>query len=231
VRYLILFILCLLTACTRQVERSSFSEGVIASRNLVGQYGEVQSKEISAYLDSIIHRLNGAMMRQKSRYAMRPFEVKVLATRIPIAASPGGGMICVSSGLIVSLRTEAELAFVFAHEMSHEYLGHLARVQNNPVPDDQLKKMEEEADDLGIGMMSLAGYDPRGGIAGLLNSYHALARSLGSASLNVPATSHPDVEARIQKLQLAIERSRWLPPGTLDRRDFQKIRRALASVP
>ena len=72
-----------------------------------------------------------------------------------------------------------------------------------------------------LGIMAIAGYDPRGAISGL---YHAYGNTHTKGSAN---KSHPEMDQRIRVLSEEIIHSRWMPPGTMNRRDFNTFRVAL----
>lgn len=78
-------------------------------------------------------------------------------------AYAGKNVISVESGLDTLLETDAELAFIVAHEFAHIILGHA------PLPTtaesteiNNRASMERAADELGIQLMMRAGYDPEG---------------------------------------------------------------------
>jgi predicted Zn-dependent protease len=181
-------------------------------------YGEIDPPLSAEYLRYLTNRLT------LNSSAGRRFGVTLLNTDTPIAYSPGGGELVLSRGIIRATRTEAELAFVIAHEMSHDMLGHVAQVQHHfPTQEGsaERKSLEVVADRHALQLLILAGFDPRASAQGLFNVYEA-------AGLSSRNSTHPEVEERVRIMLADVLRSRWRPPGTVDRREFQKFRREVA---
>ncbi len=212
-----------LGACTPAYQGSSFAGGVVQTQAMAKHYGVIHDAALQTYLDSVVLRLVAAMQHGPRSSSIPTPQLEVLATQTPIAISPGGGFILVSKGLFLSLQNEAELAFVLAHELGHEKLGHLTQLQHQAPSEEDLLHWEYEADHYGIGLMAVAGYDPRPAIAGLIHSYRALARTLNVPLTAAQSSSHPDLQSRISALQDYITASGWQPPGTVDRREFRTL--------
>jgi len=156
------------------------------------------------------------------------FRILLLSSDTPIAFAPGDGLVFISRGLVLSLRNEAELAFVVSHELSHQLLGHtsLDLSTKNPWPpleDTLYKEIELEADRYALGLVAIAGYDPNYSINALLNSYRA-------AHIAQASETHPELEARIRAIRASIAESGWSPPGTVNRWGFNQLRLELQSV-
>lgn len=177
------------------------------------------TREFAAYLRS---RLATAARFQRSTGRGSPEIIFVTASE-PFALSVGSRYIIVSSQMVALLPIEAELAFVVAHEMAHQWLGHPALLDT----DYRLhagKQMERDADKTALGIMALAGYDPRAAQGALVKVYRLLSPSLADAQ------SHPELKERVGALDSALARSGWMPPGTLNRREYQRLRIALTEL-
>jgi Zn-dependent protease with chaperone function len=78
------------------------------------------SPEINNYLQSIVKKIIAANPE------LQKTDARIVFTRDdwPNAVSMGDGSIALSGGLLIFLNSEAELAFVICHELSHYYLDH-----------------------------------------------------------------------------------------------------------
>ena len=220
----ICFLSCLfsLIACSnnKAVTPEELRVGALKAQQISEKFGVINDQDTLVFLDYLEHRLANSLPPEKRRGLN--FRFTLLNTDQPIALSPGAGEILFSRGLVVRLQSEAELAFVLAHELAHQHLGHtkpevirniedLADVHSNHT-------FEYEADRYALGHIALAGYDPRVSIKALLHSY-------GRARANVSHPSHPGLWSRIEQLKLALRQSTWSPPGTVNRRAYNKFRR------
>lgn len=229
-----IFLICchllLLNACSARLidPQEEEASALLHVRILTRTYGELNTPFYRDYLDYLEKRLSFAAAAGDKQMLV-PYRFVLLNSPEPFAFSPGGGYVLISKGLILSLRSEAELAFVLSHELSHQRLGHTANY--NPeldyhelVPNlnraNWQKEAESEADLSALGIMAFAGYDPNAAVGALLNAY----KVGGEKGEN---ETHPKLDSRIYAVRQAIEDSAWKPPGTLDRRAFQKLRRTL----
>lgn len=99
-------------------------------------------------------------------------------------AFAGKNDISVESGLDELLETDAELAFILAHEFSHIILGHtLLPTEADPNGINNRASIERAADKLGIQLMMRAGYNPEASITAIRKIDHAnrgpISRMLG----------------------------------------------------
>lgn len=175
---------------------------------------EMQSRFVEARHPFIDQYFETLRARLTSRAELRNGPTIVFLTREKFAFSPGAGVVLISSGLIKSLKNEAELAFVISHELGHTALGHHS-LSDEEVADKRIE-LEEKADSYGLGAMALSGYDPNAAIMALHNSYQSL------RTPEAPST-HPSLESRMSKMQREIIDSGWRPPGTVHKRDFIKL--------
>ncbi len=75
-------------------------------------------------------------------------------------AAADGTIVQITSGVLEQTRDEDELAFVIAHEMAHNILRHLVRLDGIGRSARNIRATETEADLLGLKLMRAAGYDP-----------------------------------------------------------------------
>ena len=113
-----------------------------------------------------------------------------------------GSRVIVSDGLLQLCDTDADLALVIAHEMSHNLLHHRQRLSGAggllPFAGGELAEMresEEEADGLGVRLATAAGYDLSGAESFLGRLLDLTVRA---------APTHPDRARRLALLRIAI---------------------------
>lgn len=216
-----------LSACsTTPVASTRFAMGAVEAHQLAQTYGLVRDPQLNSYLSEVLQRLIYAGRRGTPSWRVTTAQVQLLKTPLPLAVNAGGGFLALSTGLLRSLGSEAELAFVIAHELAHDQLSHLAQLENSLGADD-LQRFELDADRFGAGLMALAGYDPRASLSGLVHSYGALGRTLGRPLPLSALERYPELESRLSALQEYIFSSGWEPPGTVNRRDFNSVQRLL----
>ena len=146
---------------------NDYASGVQTAKSLVDRYGAVSSTELDEYLSGIVKRLASGTGQGRNRSSYR---VVVLNLGTAQAYSPGASIILLSRGMILSLRSESELAFVLAHEIAHQELGHTRRSDLNSdgisdnTPDSYAsllhKDLEFEADAYAAVLLSRAAYSP-----------------------------------------------------------------------
>jgi predicted Zn-dependent protease len=130
-----------------------------------------------------------------------------------INASADGTTISVTTGMLTFVKTDAELAFVIAHEIAHNVLDHpdAARVQvlmnafhaavtgerRGSMARDEAKHREVDADYFGLYILAKAGYDVRS-VGDLWRRIESLSR--GQPIVNF-AEIHPTTSERLVLLQ------------------------------
>lgn len=208
------FLLSLVAAgcSTTQSSSLSIASGLAQDQQLIESYGELRSPQTERYLLTLKERLLQACPTGTSLHT-----ITVLRSAPPMAFSPGPGIIAISRTLIMRLKNEAELAFILAHELSHQILGHKIGATFDP-------KLELEADSSATKILIRAGYDPRAGAEALLNSY-----DLSEMASNRSTATHPQPTARVSEVWNVIHESGWRPPGSIDRRDFHLFKGNLTS--
>lgn len=130
----------------------------------------------------------------------------LLANSTTINAWSDGNHVVVSTAMAQMAQNDDELAFVIAHEMAHNSLGH-SRSSSGQVRGligllgfgaASVKRMEVDADSHAVALMSAAGYEPAAGISFLRN---ARRRLWWNVSLD-----HPGFGRRMQIVNAAIAR-------------------------
>jgi beta-barrel assembly-enhancing protease len=100
-----------------------------ASQQLETRLAMVHNREMDAYLNSILKKLERSdyarsLGRDGSRSEMFPFTIQAVYDKKVNAFSLPGGPIYVNTGLLEMTDNEAQLAGIISHEMSHIVLRH-----------------------------------------------------------------------------------------------------------
>jgi len=188
-------------------------ESRVALLSLTGDYGRISTPFIDDYLEYLRSRLSSTLNGNQT------FSLILLDTHTPLALSSSSGLTAFSKGLVLSLHSEAELAFVLAHELAHHDLSHFDRSIGEHSPSAR-QKMEFEADSHALRIMSSAGYNPE-------SAREVLTRTRGFYE---DSQFYPAVEERIENIRLQLTQSPPRVSGTVDRRDFQKLRHILREM-
>ena len=206
-----------------------YASGVQTAKMLVDRYGAVSSPELEDYLSGIVKRLSSGRAQTQRRSSYR---VIVLNLGSAQAYSPGASIILLSRGMILSLRSESELAFVLAHEMAHQDLGHTRRPDLNSegisdnTPDSYTshlhKELEFEADAYAAALLSRAAYSPS-------EASHAI---LNAASARTDLQTDPALESflneRVSRLSsFRVPSGGFSNPGLPQGREFYRIQASL----
>lgn len=209
---------CVLSACT-----PALSPEIVGLRaasqidQITSTYGTVEDPILRRELDEIGGRVARAIPSDQ-RLAL---EVLLVGAHEPFAYAPGGGFILLSLGLVQRAETEAALAFVIAHEASHDVLGHTQQ-QTEEAP--ELRRQQElAADRYALGLVAAAGYDPRIAIQAITHLYGAEERFR-------PERHYPSMVDRLRVLQTALAHSGWEPPGTVTRRSYMQFQQRLSAL-
>lgn len=196
--------------------------GLTLVKQFRDRYGIAVSSNDAPYLRELVDRLLKSSSRSGAWNG--PYDIIVIKNASPLAASVGDNFIVLTTGLIQRLDVEAELTFILAHELAHYLLGHTTWVAHQGInledKIEELPDLESAADRLGLELLIDAGYDPR--LARV-----AIAKAYQGAGIDTPTPSHPNFITRISELEVALARSHWTPPATVDRRAFHEFKYGL----
>lgn len=173
----------------------------------------VEDPEIQAYVDRIAQKLTTLAGRKFNYQFYVVNDDKLNAFALP------GGKVFINSGAILKSKSEAELAGLIAHELSHAVLSHGFQIATesseagglmglipfvgglftNLVVADYSRDMEQQADILGTRLLASAGY----AADGLRNLMVTLSRE--DKPFVAPwFSSHPGSQTRIRYLETLI---------------------------
>lgn len=176
----------------------------------------MEDPEVSNYVRDIGHKLAATTGRDEFKYE---FYV-VMSDKLNAFALPGG-KIFVNAGAITKTQSEAELAGLLAHELSHTALSHgfqlategtatanvtrlipYGGLLTNLVVSDYSRDMERQADILGTRVLTTTGY----AADGMRNLMIALKQE-GQETPFTWLSSHPVTSERIDYLEALIEQN------------------------
>lgn len=191
--------------------------------------------EVVGYVDRLGQRIVGALDSNPFQYQFAVVrDPKLNAFAVP------GGFICVHSGLLTRAANDDEVAGVLGHEIAHVHAHHLAREQEatrfmnyaamlglvlsaiqpaigaaaiGASAAAQLKytrEFEQEADYLGVGYVTHAGYDPHG----MLTFFQKMADEQRVSPTAAPPylQSHPLTDERLNNLTAVLRGQPTRPP-------------------
>lgn len=198
-------------------------ESYAARREIVDQCGTINDRASSSVTDFIRTRLLASLsIRNLPEY---PIDITLVACTEPMAYALGNGQILFSQGLVRRLPTEAELAFVIAHELAHDILHHQQSLQGDNIdlaPSEYARGLELEADRVALGLVAYAGYDPRSAV-------NALRHLTSIDKQDAAIAGHPSADERLSRLTGLIKDSGWAPPGIISRRPYQQLRLSIVT--
>ncbi len=216
--------------------------GRAAAEQLRRQYPIVEDARIASYLDVLGRRLVAAAPPGLDDPAYAYSFTAVNLNEINAFALPGGPVF-VTRGLFDAAESEAEVAGVLAHELSHVLLRHVTagatKAGIRSLEPDQLasllgglpstfsRQFETEADVLGARTMARAGYDPRA----LAHLFATIARDAAASGHNAPewASTHPSARRRTR---CVVKEAKSLTiAAAADTSQFATVKAAFASLP
>lgn len=196
---------------------------------LAERYGTVSDPRVLRLMVKIKNRLTFAVggARREHRFdspvlANDGWHIVVLSSSEPNAFSLGTGVIALTRGMILSCHSEAELAAILAHEMSHELLGHTTMlVQHDPSAPRFHFELDQEiaADTLSVSILRYARYDIRHALGALSIAY----RTDDSKVSATPAW----LRARAANLEALVAETGDFLPATGTTREFAQMQESL----
>ena len=189
------------------------------------EFGVFQDKDVTKYVTLV-----GSVLAQASARPDLKWEFIVLDTDGVNAFAAPGGIVHITRGALGLIKSEAELACVLAHEVSHiskkhtvnsiqknntiklgtdvtvgsrEYISALTNAAYDNIVEKGFDRGDEDdADQEGVRLANKVGYNP----AGLTTFLTKLMdRNKGLSDHNGLFASHPDTEARISKINKQIK--------------------------
>jgi predicted Zn-dependent protease len=216
-------------------EEEEIKLGASVSERVRQRYGVVQDPAVHRYVTLV-----GTLLVQKSSRRGLPFTFIVLDTDGVNAFAAPGGYIHVTRGALGLLSSEAELAGVLAHEITHVTEKHTIKaiqkskmiqigadetVTKNPALFNKLvdttselvlagfgRSEELESDDLGLVMANSIGYAP-GGLASFLQRLSD--RNKAATAKQGLFASHPETQERLDKIERDIKARKLASTATL----------------
>lgn len=211
----------------------------------------IEDPEVELYVDRIGRRVLEAVGH--IRYPYRFFVIE--DSSLNAFAVPGGS-IFLHSGLIQRVESTDELASVIAHEIVHVNARHfhvLASSTNVAMLVGMLgvflapvigpaalagpavamtrqlefsRQMEEQADNLGVGYLARAGYDPQAAVTFMQRMYRD--RLLNPVGKPAYLLTHPLTDKRIVNLSASIRAQGLSAPRFRDTDDVQRVKLLIA---
>ena len=191
-------------------------------------YGDAIAEEYLSQTDvndSTYMYLN-ALIKEVSTFSKKNFRYRVfiISTPVPNAFALPGGIICVTEGLMSTMKSEAEIVSVLLHEMGHIERGHcfdaikfelaLKKIKspsvgaladfviNSFLHHTFSKTQENDADEYGFDLLQLTKYDPME----FSEAFKALQKEEGNENRRSDIVSdyldtHPPLPLRIEKFE------------------------------
>jgi predicted Zn-dependent protease len=199
-----------------------YGVGCDLALEIKNQLGQSQKSPCDEMLNTIGQRLADCVANKHRRFAF-----ETIKGAEPNAFALPGGFIFVTTPLVEICRYDQdEIAFILGHEMTHIIRGHamnrivshsainiasrvaptrgllsgwLRRVGVKFLESAYSQDMETEADRFAVRLVTVAGYDPKGG-ARLFTRLSQLNSTGGAIHLGEYFCSHPSFEARIHNI-------------------------------
>ena len=201
-------------------EKDERALGEEVSARVCREFGVFQDKEVTKYVTLV-----GTVMTQASSRPDLGWEFIVLDTDGVNAFASPGGIVHITRGALGLIKSEAELAGVLAHEISHitkkhtvnsirnnkgfkmasdaapgsrAYVGALANAAYDNIVEKGFDRGDEEdADQEAARLTNKVGYNPSG-LTTFLQKLNE--RNKGVVTRNALFASHPETEGRISKV-------------------------------
>lgn len=115
-------------------------------RNMAGRllqfYGNYNDKKLLKYVNAV-----GAYVASQSDYPYRKFMIEILNSKEPNAFATPGGYIFITTGALMNIENEAELAAILAHEITHvgkKHIFNTLKAMNQEELNKQAKEIESD---------------------------------------------------------------------------------------
>lgn len=225
-------------------EKDERAMGEAVSDRVRLEFGVLQDKEVTKYVTLV-----GTVMSQASSRPDLAWEFIVLDTDGVNAFASPGGIVHITRGALGLIKSEAELAGVLAHEISHvtkkhtvnaiqknkgfkmasdaapgsgAYVGALANAAYDNIVEKGFDRGDEEdADQEGVRLANKVGYNPAG-LGSFLEKLNA--RNKGVLTRNALFASHPETEGRITKLAQQIKSEKLAATAMVESRYASAIK-------
>jgi len=215
------------------------------ARILSAYGGAYENPKLQPLVDNVVEKLVAASERPDLKY-----KVTILNSPAINAFALPTGQLYITRGLVALANDTSELASVLSHEMAHVIASHAAiredqvrqaalvsRVASDVLADPQMgalalakskiaiasfsRAQEFEADGIGVGISSRAGYDPYGATRFLTSmgrnaELKAITAKIDPHSLDF-LSSHPATPERVQNAKLNARQYVAPGPGTRDK--------------
>jgi len=209
------------------------------SNNILDVAPMVEDEAVLEYIQTIGDRLTAFVGQDRFNYEYHV----ILDEQLNAFALPGG-KIFIYAGAILEARSEAELAGLLSHEISHAALSHgfqlvtqgnltaniasnipFGRIANTLVVSKHSRNMERQADALGTRVLAASPYAADG-----LYNLTVTLKEKSSSSPPVWFSSHPGIEERIGNIETQIVQrnyNRYTFEGVTRHQEIQEIVRKL----
>lgn len=203
----ILFLIILGGCSELNPKLTSESDELLLIQEYVEKYGAITSPSLSQYFERLIDNL----VANSSLAIERTPRLIVLNSAEPMAFCAGNQYIILSKQLICLLPTEAELAFVVAHELGHQKLGHYAEAS---------RSIEFDADKFALHTLERANYD--------IDKALLIFTRFPFLHVNSQADSYPSTQTR-HEMAMGIAKKLTLIPGTYTNRWHKNLLSSLCN--
>lgn len=136
-----------------------------------------------------------------------------LSDREIVYASTNGRRIRITQGMLAFASNDSELAFVLSHELAHDLLGHAAAFY-----DGSRRRMEFEADYVGVYITARAGYDVEVASRFILRLAGAFPSIRDDSSYPAPAARYAMLKRAVKEIALKMSSKSPLVPDFATRR-------------
>ncbi len=268
--------LLLTPACSSKplVDKGTETSATVATfRWITSKYKLLEDPETTQLLERVTSRLHSASQLPSSRLALKNlsnsdskftppehWQLFVIDDSQANAFSAGSGIVLITRAMIVATSSEAELAAVISHEISHQLLGHtreaLAEAQareistseqpasspnhSNKQPPGYSLSQELDADTMSLSLLYSAGYNLQHSISSLALGFrqNAMDTDFGYSRMN-PTLESQKLDSklppawlsqRVSNLQQKIVTYGNISQATENSREFNRVRRILMAI-